>query len=262
MPYLDNAAGVRTHYEEVGNGRPAVVLHGGLESGETWRSFAESIGSSRRVFLPDRRGHGRTADVEGPYTYEAMAEETAAFLQQAIDEPADLIGFSDGGTVAILVAIDHPELVRSLVSISAHFHYEGLVPTMRHRLANPDPDNPRLSDMRATYGATSPDGDAHWATFYRKVCEMGSSGPELTVGQLSTIRVPTLVIAADDDVVEHHHTIDLFEALSEGQLAIVPGTSHLLLHEAPEQLLAIVERFLDGGPPQRLMPMRTATNGA
>ena len=132
---------------------------------------------------------------------------------------------------------------------------------MHDRLANPDPDNPRLSDMRATYGAMSPDGDTHWPSFYRKVCEMGSSGPELTVGQLSTIRMPALVIAADDDVVEHHHTIDLFEALSEGQLAIVAGTSHLLLHEAPEQLLAISTVPGRRSAP-RLMPMRTATNGA
>ncbi len=70
-----------------------------------------------------------------------------------------------------------------------------------------------------------------------------------------------LVIVADDDVVDHHNTVTLFEALADGQLAIVPGTSHLLPHEKPDNLLALVQRFLNGDEPQWIMPMRTAGDG-
>lgn len=261
VPDVADAAGVRTHYYEEGRGDAVVLLHGGLESGEDWRRIASALAADRRVLVPDRRGHGRTPDVDGPYTYPAMADETVAFLQQVVNGPADLVGYSDGGIVALHVAIDHPELVRSVVAVSADFHYEGLLPVMLDRLRRPDPDNPRLADLRETYGSTSPDGAKHWSTFYTKVSEMGSTGPSLDVDQLRSIERPVLVVVADDDVVDHHHTITLFEALAHGQLAIVPGTSHLLPHEAPDQLLALVQRFLDGDEPQRMMPMRTAHDG-
>lgn len=234
VPELDDVAGVRTHYYEEGQGDALLLLHGGLESGEDWRWMASALAYDHRVLVPDRRGHGRTPDVEGPYTYPAMAEETVAFLEQVVDGPADLVGYSDGGIVALHVAIDRPDLVRSAVVVSADFHYDGLLPAMLDRLRHPDPDNPRLAGMRETYGATSPDGAEHWATFYNKVCEMGSTGPVLVVEELRSIERRVLVVAADDDVVDHGHTVTLFESLVDGQLAIVPGTSHLLPHERPD----------------------------
>lgn len=137
--------------------------------------------------------------------------------------------------------------------LSADFHYEGLPPAMLERLRDPDPDNPRLSEMREKYGRTSPDGADHWPTFYRKVCAMGSTGPTPDFAELQTIKRPALVVAADDDVVDHHHTVTMFEVLPDAQLAIVPGTTHLLC-----RVLALIEQFLDSEPPWRMMPMRTA----
>jgi pimeloyl-ACP methyl ester carboxylesterase len=208
--------------------------------------------------VPDRRGHGGTPDVPGPYTYEAMAEETAAFLREHVDGPADLVGYSDGGVVALLLALSAPDLVRSLVVIGTNFHVDGLFPAMRERLEHPEPDNERLAGMRTEYGRYSPDGAEHWPVFYRKVCAMGSTGPTLTTADLGRVARPVLVVVGDDDVVDHHHTVELFEALPDARLAVVPGTSHLLPHEAPDALLALVRPFLAGVEPHRLMPMRTA----
>ncbi len=89
-------AGVRAYYEEHGEGEPVVLLHGGFVSGETWAAAVPALAGRHRVLVPDRRGHGRTPDVPGPYTYEAMAEETIAFLEQMAGAPADLVGYSDG----------------------------------------------------------------------------------------------------------------------------------------------------------------------
>jgi pimeloyl-ACP methyl ester carboxylesterase len=250
--------GSQVHWYELGEGDPVALLHGGLERGEDWRDVAKALSADHRVVVPDRRGHGGTPDAGGAYTYPGMADETTAFLSDHVDGPAHLVGYSDGGIVALHVALKDPELVRSLVLIGTNFHVDGLLPAMRERLEHPDPDNPRLAGMRDVYGRTSPDGPDHWPVFYRKVCELGSTGPTLSVDDLGRIARPALVIAGDDDVIDHHHTVELFESLPDARLAIVPGTSHLLPHEAPDALLALVQPFLAGEPAHRLMPMRTA----
>ncbi|MDQ2677661.1 MAG: alpha/beta hydrolase [Actinomycetota bacterium] len=261
MPQLEDAAGVATYYEETGDGRPVVVLHGGLESGADWSFLADALADRHRVYLPDRRGHGRTPDVDGPYTYRAMAAETIAFMEQVVDGPADLVGFSDGANVALLVAIERPDLVRSTVSISGNLTGEGLMPAMLDRLRDPDPGSPQIAPLRDAYAALSPDGVDHWPTYYTKVCEMGVAGPDISLDDVAGITCPTLVIVADDDVIDHHHSVAFFEALTDGRMAMVPGASHLVEYEHPAAVVALVEAFLDGPPPTRLLPMRAAELG-
>jgi pimeloyl-ACP methyl ester carboxylesterase len=255
MPQIETA-GVRTHYEEHGRGDPVVLLHGGLESGADWARYAEALRDRHRVLVPDRRGHGRTPDVTGPYTYDALAADTIALLEHLADSPASLVGYSDGGNIALLVARDRPDLVRNVVAISANYDVDGLAPQFLARLHQPDPTSPRLAAIRATYEATSPDGAEHWATFYGKVAEMGRTGPGMTVDDLGRIGCPVLVVVADDDVVTLSHAITMFDALDHGQLAVVPGTSHLLHHERPELLTALIQTFLADPAPQPLMPIR------
>lgn len=257
MPQLEDAAGVATYYDETGDGPPVVVLHGGLESGADWRFMADALAARHRVLLPDRRGHGRTPDVEGPYTYRAMADETVAFIEQCVGGPVDLVGFSDGANVAVLVAIARPDLVRSLVSISGNLTGDGLLPAMLDRLRHPEPNSEQIAPLRDAYAALSPDGVEHWATYYTKVCEMGVAGPDISLDDVAGITCPALVIVADDDVIDHHQTVAFFEALHDGRLAIVPGASHLVEYEHPGALGALVEQFVDGPAPTRLLPMRT-----
>jgi pimeloyl-ACP methyl ester carboxylesterase len=265
MPQVDTHDGhhvIHTQYTDAGHGAPVVLLHGGLESGADWHDLAAALATTHRVLRPDRRGHGRTADVPGPYSYEAMARESMSFVERVAGSPAHWIGYSDGGSCALLAALARPDLVRSLVVISAHFHHDGILPAMVERFRHPDPDNPRLQPMRQAHAALAPEGDASWPDVYRKVCAMALQGPTLHLDDLQQIAVPTLVIAADDDVIDHHHTIELFEALPDARLAIVPGTSHLMAHEAPHTLQQLVQRFLEGDAPRRLMPMRTVRRAA
>src|SRR5690606_22272270 len=190
MPQLDDAAGVKAHYLDEGTGPSVVVLHGGLETADDWAFLAEALVGERRVLRPERRGHGRTPDVNGPHTYEAMAEETAALIDQVVGEPVDLVGFSDGAITAMLLALARPELVRSMVVISGHLHHEALLPRMAERLANPDPDSPRLAPMREAYARTSPDGADHWSSFHRKVSTMGATSPALDPAVLGAVTAP------------------------------------------------------------------------
>ena len=122
--------GVRTWYDDYGEGEALVLLHpgGAGVDARAWRPNLEPLSAEFRVFTPERRGHGRTPDVEGPITFELMAQDTVAFLETVVGEPAHLVGCSDGAIVGLLVALHRPDLVRKLAFIAGVFHYEGWAP--------------------------------------------------------------------------------------------------------------------------------------
>src|SRR5215216_4553487 len=117
--YVD-AGGLRTYYEVEGAGEPLVLLHGGFCPIETFGGLTPLLTEHYRVYLPERRAHGRTPDVDGPITYELMAHDTIAFLDAVGLQSAHLVGWSDGALVALLVALRRPDLVRRLVMIGQH----------------------------------------------------------------------------------------------------------------------------------------------
>ncbi|HEY4604462.1 MAG TPA: alpha/beta hydrolase, partial [Blastococcus sp.] len=128
--YVQTGA-VRTWYDEHGEGEPLVLMHGGLVDARWFAPNIEPLAERFRVYTPERRGHGHTADVEGPITYQLMADDTIAFLEAVIGRPADLVGHSDGAFVAMLVAMQRPELVDRLVMIGGGFDKSGeAVPDM------------------------------------------------------------------------------------------------------------------------------------
>src|SRR5919202_3533832 len=113
--------GVKTWYEVEGQGEPVLLLHGGFVTNETWGAPRADFAANHRVFLPERRAHGHTPDVEGRLSYHDMANDTIDFLTSVVGDPAHLVGFSDGGIVALLVAIERPELVRKIAVTGANF---------------------------------------------------------------------------------------------------------------------------------------------
>jgi pimeloyl-ACP methyl ester carboxylesterase len=208
------------------------------------------------VYAPDRRGHGRSADNDEPYSYEAMATETIAFLEQVVGGAAHLVGWSDGGNVALLVSAQRPDLVRRQVVIGSNFHHTGLLDAFD---LGEDPDAPDVAMFKAMQDALSPGGPEHWPSFFHRSARMWREGPTMTVDDLAKIDVPTLVLAGDDEVIHLAHTCALYEALPESQLAIVPGTSHLLTMEKPDVVNAIILGFLaETERPTTLIPVRRA----
>jgi pimeloyl-ACP methyl ester carboxylesterase len=110
---------LKTWYDEQGEGEPLVLLHGGMSMNETWGAQMPDFGARFRVTAPERRGHGHTPDLEGPMSYDVMANDTIGFLEAVVGNPAHLIGWSDGGIVGLLIAMARPDLVRKLVVIGA-----------------------------------------------------------------------------------------------------------------------------------------------
>jgi pimeloyl-ACP methyl ester carboxylesterase len=246
----------RHWYDEVGAGEPLVLLHGGLSTNETWAGQIEDFGAHFRVVAPERPGNGHTPDLDGPLSYDAMAVDTIRFLEVVVGGSAHLVGWSDGGIVGLLVAMERPDLVRKLVVIGANFDTSGCVPEAMQGLISMAADSDDLADFRRSYEAASPDGPEHWPVVVGKFQEMISTQPNITVEQLNRISAPTLVLVGDDDLVLLDHTAALFNAISDAQLAVVPGTSHVLHMEKPALVNRLVLDFLEEVTTATFMPIR------
>ena len=175
-----------TWVEERGSGEETVVLlHGGLsDSSLLLDTMGDALAESRRVVAFDRRGHGRTADTAEPFHYDDMATETIAVLETVVGGPAHLVGWSDGGIVALLVALRRPDLVGKLVPIGANFHYDGIAPISL------DPDSPVAAMIAQAYCERSPDGPEHFPVVLGKAMTLFPSEPTLTTDELEGIAAP------------------------------------------------------------------------
>lgn len=245
---------VHTWYDEHGEGEPVVLLHPG-GAGVDARAFAPNLGALAarfRVFTPERRGHGRTPDVDGSISYELMAQDTIEFLEAVVDRPAHLVGCSDGATVALLVALRRPDLARRVVLVAGVFHRDGWVPEAI------DPNIPPPEFMATSYGEVSPDGPEHFPIVVAKLARMHTEEPTLTTSDLKGAMSRTLVMVGDDDEVTFEHTIALYHGLPNAELAVVPGTSHGLLVEKPGLCNTIIVDFLTTDPVPTFAPIRRA----
>ena len=246
--------GIRTWYDEQGIGEPLVLLHpGGVGVGS--RAFEPNLpalAAHFHVFLPERRGHGHTPDADGPYRYELMAEDTIHFLEQVVGGPARLLGISDGAVVALLVAHKRPDLVQRLICAAGPFHRSGWVASA----IEPGLETPEF--LVISYGEVSPDGKEHYRVVQKKLDQMHALGPTLTKDDLKSIPCRTLVMVSDDDEVPLEHAIDFYRAVPDGELAVIPGTSHGLLVEKPDLCNKILVDFLTLDPIATFAPIRRA----
>lgn len=246
--------GVRTWYDELGSGEPLVMLHPG-GAGVDSRAFAPNLPALTATFhcyTPERRAHGRTPDVEGPLTFEAMAADTIRFIEDVVGSRTRLLGFSDGAIVALLVAQRRPDLVERLVFAAGVFHHDGWLAGV----IDPTLEPPQF--LADSYAELSPDGPEHYPVVVDKVTEMHQAEPSLTVTDLSRITTRTLVMIGDDDEVALEHGIALYRALPDAELAVIPGTSHGLLVEKPDHCNTIISDFLTNDPAPTFAPIRRA----
>jgi pimeloyl-ACP methyl ester carboxylesterase len=244
---------VRTWYDELGAGGPLVLMHGGLVDARFFEHNIGPLAERFHVFTPERRGHGHTPDVEGPITYQLMTDDTIAFLEQVVGEPADLVGHSDGAFVAMQVAMQRPDLVKRLVMISGGFNKSGE--------AMPDMvwDVEQLTQfLGPAYGAVSPDGEAHFPVVAAKIGVLAATEPDLEAADLARVTARSLVMFSDDDLMTLPHAVEMYDALPNAELAVVPGTSHFLVQEKPDLVNKIVLDFLTLEPVQTVAAIRRA----
>ncbi|MEI7659425.1 MAG: alpha/beta hydrolase [Actinomycetes bacterium] len=255
MPEYINLRGHQIYnYEWDNQGEAMVLLHGGLSKTASWDYLmVPALEDEFHVFAYDRTAHGFTGDQTGSLHFEFQAKEAIAYLEDVVKEPAHLIGYSDGGIIALMVAIARPELVKSIVAIGANFHYSAPLSDFAEAKVS--------EEDQAEYNLISPDAPH---TLLEKTIRMNhiwKTEPDIALSDIATIQCPVLVLAGDDDVIKHEHTIALYEALPLGQLAIIPGTSHGVVKEKPALMLAVITQFLeDLSYPDTRQPIRRTNN--
>lgn len=240
-------AGLQTWREVSGDGDPVVLLHGAFAGASSWSAQVPAlVAAGYQVHAIERRAHAHTPDVEGPLTYSIMAEDTIGYLEQELNRPAHLIGWSDGAVVGLLVAQRRPELVERLVLIGQYYNSTGKVAgSMLEEFLTSGSE--AMQFLRGEYDVVSPDGAEHFPVVYAKTMQMINTEPEIDLETLSRIQSLTLVLQGDRDEVTLTHSMAVVDALPHGRLAVLPGT-HALPIESPEPVNSLLVSFLRGGP--------------
>ena len=254
--------GINLYYEIHGAGRPLILLHGGLGSGEMFAQVMPQLTAHHQVIAVDLQGHGRTADIDRPMDVRLMADDVAALIDHLELVKPDVVGYSLGGGVALQVAVRHPDKVERLVIVSANVRRDAIPPEMLaqqgqvtaaaaefmkdtpmyevyHRVAPRPEDFPKLLEKLGAYMAKDFDFSE----------------------DVRGLQMPTLIMAADADMAPPSHYVDVFKLLDGGlrdggwmgegrpkgghALAILPGLTHYNIVYSPlfaETTLAFLDK--------------------
>lgn len=253
--------GLQMYYEIHGSGGvPLVLLHGAFMSIDS--NFAASLpalSTGRQVIAVEPQGHGRTADIDRPITYDGMADDVAALLDHLDIEEADVLGYSMGAATALQVAIRHLDKVRKLVMISASYTSDGIYPEVLAGIAEITEATFAGTPFEADYARLAPNpGD--WPVLIEKLKVLDGAVQAWPAADVQGIRSPALVIIGDSDIIRPEHAVEMFRLLGGGvpgdltglpksRLAIIPGATHLTVMMQTDLLLAIILPFLDAPLP-------------
>jgi len=257
--------GLRMYYEIHGDGRPLLLLHGAYMTIDLLGPIVPGLARSRQVIAVEQQGHGRTADVDRPITYEQLADDAAALLAHLGVDRADVMGYSMGGAVALQVAIRHPAVVRKLVVASASHASDGLHPVALEMFPSITPEMFAGTPIEEAYLRRAPNpGD--FPTLVEKLTRLDTTTFSWSE-DVRGISAPTLIVLGDSDGIRLEHAVELFELLGGGvmgdlaglptsQLAVLPGTAHFMppgfgLLDRADWLLAMIPPFLDASAPER-----------
>jgi pimeloyl-ACP methyl ester carboxylesterase len=251
---LYDVRGTKLYVETFGSGTPVLFLHGGVHFFDN--SFPQQqkyFSVFRKVIGIDQRGHGHSPDTADPFSYRQMADDTAAVIALLGIGPVDVVGHSDGGDVALLLAHYHPESVRRIVISGANLR--GLPPDEyeRRKAWTPQQVTEKVRQVgdqlpqgfRTDYQAVTPDGPAHWETHLTKSYQLWAVPVVIDPAELKAIDIPVLVVAGDHDFSSIQETTEIYRALPHGQLFIVPGAGHGTFSERPALVNLAIREFLE-----------------
>ncbi|ATL66188.1 alpha/beta fold hydrolase [Nocardia terpenica] len=231
---MTTAAGIAV--VERGEGAPVVLLHGGLGTHVTWLPFVDVAGNGLRFFLFDSPGHGGSDPLDAPLTYSLAADRVAAAIAElGLDRPL-VGGWSDGGQIALELAVRHPGTAGALIVGGAYPRFDrgGIRDKHRMLLGANRRNEPNLEFLDYCLGEEGPTikgwhpgGEPQWRRVVEDSANMWLTYEGLSDEQLAGIDIPVLVLGADqDELVGPEMTVELFRALSAAELAIIPGSDH------------------------------------
>lgn len=235
--------GINLYYERHGNGEPLILLHGGLGTiDEIFGHLIPAVAARREVVAVELQGHGHTADIGRPMTYETMADDIAALIQGLGLNQVDVAGYSVGGGVTLQLGLRHPDRVRKLIVISAPHATDGWFPEVLAGTAAMDPEAMKQSNWYRAYLKAAP-RPQDWPLLVRNVSHLMASQYDWSNAIANDLKAPVLHIIGDADSVRPAHALALYELLGCGKadgfamgrgpsrLMIIPNTNHLEMLE-------------------------------
>jgi pimeloyl-ACP methyl ester carboxylesterase len=244
--------GLKIYFEVHGQSRlevpPLVLLHGGGDTIET--SFGHVLPlliGQRQIIAFEQQGCGRTADIaERPFTFEQSTEDTAALLDYLHVGRADLFGFSNGASIALHVAIRHPQFVRRIIAVTAIMKRDWCYPQFWESMKTATPEA-MPQELREAYFKVAPHPENFESFFYKSRNRMRDF-QDVPDEAIRAITAPTLVVASDRDVMQPEGAVALYRILPHAQLSILPNTEHMQITSRTDWLVPILEAFLNAPP--------------
>ncbi len=236
---------MNTWYEEYGSGDPFVMLHGDILNAEVFSPQVAAFRSEYRLIIPERRGHGRTPDLPGDYTYDLFAKDTIAFMDALNLRRAILLGHSGGADIALTVAVSRPDLVSKLIVVSGESSLE-MTAEKKAKVLSQTPDEfrkfgPMVADA---YERVTPDGVRRFPVFFEKIKRLWATDWKIPDERLRSISAKTLVMLGDHDFGSVEEAAALSRKIPKARLCVVPGAGHGLMREKAEVVNSVISDFL------------------
>jgi pimeloyl-ACP methyl ester carboxylesterase len=210
------------------------------------------------VIQVDLQGHGRTADIDRPLSFDQHAKDIVALMHHLGIEQANFFGWSYGGLISTLIALRHPERVGRIATYGALFGtpQQGIRPEMFGALSDDGPDGPAHVYAREQYNRVAPDPD-HWPVLWKKLMNLAPEG--FTPEQLASLNNRVLIALGDNDFIRLEHALETYRAIPNAELAVIPDATHFLLYDRPWKLEPIVAEFF--AAPDVRLPNGTIATG-
>jgi pimeloyl-ACP methyl ester carboxylesterase len=238
----------RIWWETFGAGPPVVVLHGGFGSIEAMAGQIPTLAKTRRVIAVDARGHGRSSTTAAALHYADMTDDVVAVLDALRVDRVDVVGWSDGGIVALDLALRYPARVGRIVAIGANASPDGYDPHASPDVASFTPDGPELAPVRAQYERIAPD-PSRFPWLVTSLQRLYETEPSWTADDLAKITAPTLLIVGAHDAIRPAHTAWMARTIPGARAVTIAGASHSVPLERPDVVAALVVAHLDAAHP-------------
>nr|WP_295905552.1 alpha/beta hydrolase [uncultured Bdellovibrio sp.] len=240
--------------EELKNPIPLLLLHGGGSTIESnWAKFIPLVAKHRKVIAMEEQGHGHTVAIDRPFTFDNSAHDAAALLDYLKIDKADIMGFSNGGTIALRVAHFAPHKVNKLVIASAQYRRDGMFKGFWDGMNKASMAN-MPKELLAADRKINPD-PKHQEQLFLQDSRRMQGFKDIPEKEIKSITAPTLVLLGDQDAITVEHALRMSRTVQHGRLAVLPGTHGNYIGEVaattsesskmPEATAIIVSEFLD-----------------
>jgi pimeloyl-ACP methyl ester carboxylesterase len=248
------ANGLNMYYEEYGSGEPLILLHGGLAVGSNFRHLIPIFSKQFRVITPDSRGHGKTDNPGGEFSYRLMADDTATFINALGLHRPSICGWSDGGQIALELGMHYPELIKCMVVGAAWYQFSRTYQSLLKAMGFESPGVVNIESMKQSMPQFvelwrswhSPiHGPDHWETLASQISRMWWTPLGYTADDFQKIKTPTLILVGDrDQMVPIEEAAEMFRFIQGAELSILPNADHSLPKMRAELFSTIVLDFL------------------